>query len=187
MKMNLLFVSIMLAFFSSFPVFAEQYCSIGEEKWVAGCEAKCTAGWEGNDCPKSCTATAPAGFVIMDYRHHNHSENHGGHDVSRIAAGQSFDYKRRVEQAYGYALDLAGKLNDKSAEAKIKQDMNGAISEAESFNSSHQVVRVSVSASKHGSVVDRKGGWSHQSVEILVKCVVPQNLEEQLMKKYALQ
>jgi hypothetical protein len=123
----------------------------------------------------------------MNHRTHRHSESNGGHDVSRMAAGQSFDYKRRVEQAYNYALDMAGKANNKSAEAKIKQDMNSAIAEAESFNSSHQMVRLNVSASRHGSVIDRKRGWSNYSVELLVKCIVPANLEGQLMKKYALQ
>lgn len=166
---------------------AQKYCSVGSEQWVAGCRASCISGWEGNDCPKSCSATAPAGYVIMNYREINHSENNGGHDISRIAAGQSFDYKRKVEQAYNYALELAGKANNKAAEAKIKQDMSNAISEAESFNSSHQMVRLNVSASKHGSFIDRKRGWSDHSVELLTKCVVPANLEEQLLKKYALQ
>jgi len=187
MKKKTLFGSVVVATVLSSQVFAQQYCAVGSEQWVAGCEASCTAGWEGNDCPKSCTATAPAGYVIMNYRDNNISENNGGHDISRIAAGQTFDYKRQVEQAYSYALDLAGKANNKSAEAKIKQDMSSAISEAESFNSSHQMVRLNVSASKHGSVIDRKRGWSHHNVELLVKCVVPENIEEQLMKKYALQ
>lgn len=186
MKKSLIFGFIAANLFSS-AASAQQYCSLGSEQWVAGCRASCTAGWEGNDCPKSCTATAPAGYVIMNFRAQNHSENNGGHDISRMAAGQSFDYKRKVEQAYSYALDLAGKASNKSAEAKIKQDMSSAISEAESFNSSHQVVRLNVSASKHGSVIDRKRGWSDHSVELLIKCVVPANLEDQLLKKYALQ
>jgi hypothetical protein len=183
-KSLLSFVVLATAFTSQ--VYAQQYCAVGSEQWVAGCSASCTASWEGSDCPKTCTATAPAGYVIMNHREHNHSESNGGHDVSRIAAGQSFDYKRRVEQAYSYALDLAGKADNKSAEAKIKEDMNSAISEAESFNSTHQMVRLNVSASKHGSFIDRKRGWSNHSVELLVKCVVPPNLEDQLMKKYAL-
>lgn len=165
---------------------AQNYCAVGSEQWVAGCEASCTASWEGSDCPRSCSATAPAGFVIMNHRVQVHSVNNGGHDVSRMAAGQSFDYKRRVEQAYNYALEMAGKAGNKSAEGKIKQDMNSAISEAESFNSSHQMVRMNVNASKHGSFLDRKRGWSKATVEILVKCVVPPNLEQQLMSKYAL-
>lgn len=164
-----------------------QYCAVGTEQWVAGCQARCTASWEGSDCPKSCTATAPPGYVIVNHRVHNHSENNGGHDVSRIAARQKFDYKRHVTQAYSHALSLAGKANNKSAEAKIREDMNSAIAEAESFDSSHQMVRLNVSASKHGSVVNRKRGWSKHSVELLVRCVVPPNLDAQLQKKYALQ
>jgi hypothetical protein len=104
-----------------------------------------------------------------------------------MAAGQSFDYKRRVEQAYNYALAMAGKAGNKSAEGKIKQDMNSAIAEAESFKSSHQMVRLNVNANKHGTFIDQKSGWSDVTIEILVKCVVPPNLEQQLMSKYALQ
>ena len=182
-KILLLFTGATLPF----CVYAQNYCAVGAEQWIAACQASCTDSWEGGDCPRSCTATAPAGFVIMNHRVNVNSENNGGHDVSRMAAGQSFDYKRRVEQAYNYALEMAGKAGNKGAEGKIKQDMNRAISEAESFNSSHQMIRLNVNASKHGSFLDRKRGWSNASVDILVKCVVPPNLEQQLMSKYALQ
>lgn len=123
----------------------------------------------------------------MNHRINIQSVNNGGNDVSRMAAGQSFDYKRRVEQAYNYALEMVGKAGNKGAEGKIKADMSRAISEAESINSSHQMIRLNVNASKHGSFFDRKRGWSTASAEILVKCVVPSNLEQQLMAKYALQ
>jgi len=166
---------------------AQQYCAVGSEKWVAGCEASCTASWEGSDCPRSCSATAPPGYVIMDHRVHVHSVNNGGYDVSSLLPEQTFNYKRRVEEAYNYALNVAAKAGNRSAESKIKQDMNSAIAEAESFNTSHQMVRLNVHASKHGSVIDRKRGWSKVTVEILVKCIVPKDLEQQLMKKYALQ
>lgn len=171
----------------SYAAHSQNYCSVGTEQWIAACQASCIERWEGGDCPRTCTATAPAGFVIMNHRVSLHSQNNGGHDVSRMSSGQSFDYKRRVEQAYNYALEMAGKGGSKEAEGKIKQDMNRAMSEAESFNSSHQMIRLNVNASKHGSVIDRKGGWSYVSVDILVKCVVPPDLEQQLMSKYALQ
>jgi|GEM_PF-4739716 len=187
MKLKAAFGFFTVATFFSSPLYAQQYCSVGSEQWVAGCEASCTDSWNGGDCPRSCSATPPPGFVIIDHRGQNISQSNGGHDISRIAAGQTFDYKRRVERAYKYALDLAGNANNKSAEAKIKQDMNLAIAEAENFSSSHQMVRLNVSASKHGSFIDRKRGWSNHKVELLVKCIVPENLENQLMQKYALQ
>ncbi|OUL99738.1 hypothetical protein [Variovorax sp. JS1663] len=118
---------------------------------------------------------------------HQHSVNNGGGDASRIAAGQTFDYRRRVELAYSNALDMAGKANNKAAETRIKEDMRQAIAEAENFSSSHQMVRLQVSASKHGSQFDRKRGWSHMSVELLARCVTPPNLEQQLYRRYALQ
>lgn len=165
---------------------AQEYCKLGSENWIAACQAACTASWEGSDCPRSCSATPPAGHVIMDHRVNVNSQNNGGHDVSRISAGQEFNYSRQVEQAYQYAIDAAGKAGNKSAEAKLKNDMRTAISEAESFKSSHQMIRLNVNASKHGSVFDRKRGWSNVSVDMLIKCIVPANLEQQLMEKYAL-
>ncbi|WP_269140857.1 hypothetical protein [Steroidobacter gossypii] len=42
-------------------------------------------------------------------------------------------------------------------------------------------------ASKHGSFINRNRGWSKHTVELLVKCVVPANLEQPLLKKYTLQ
>ena len=180
--MNRLFISAVanLALFSA--AIAQDFCQLGTEKWVAGCEARCTASWGGSDCPRTCTATAPVGHVIMNHRVHQHSVNNGGGDASRLASGQVFDYKRRVESAYSSALDMAGKANNKAAEARIKNDMKQAIAEAESFSTSHQMVRLQVSASRHGHQFDQKRGWSHMSVEVLARCVTPPNLEDQLYK-----
>jgi hypothetical protein len=164
----------------------QAYCKIGESKWISGCEASCTDSWEGGNCPQSCTATPPPGFVIVDHRSIDKGNNNGGFNVSRVAAAQKFSYKRNVEQAYKTALNLAGKANKKSVQGAIKQDMSSAIKEAESFDSTHQLVRLSVNASKHGSIIDKKRGWSHREVQIEVRCVTPKNLEQQLYKKYGL-
>lgn len=164
----------------------QEYCRVGSEVWIAGCEASCVESWEGGDCPRACSATPPPGYVIVNHRVHVNSNNNGGHDVTRIAAGQTFDYQRRVQRAYDYALDLAGKAGDKSVQAKIRQDMSLAASEAESFGSSHQMVRLQVSASKHGSFFDRKRGWIDARVELLTKCIAPENLERQLSDRYSL-
>lgn len=179
-------VTIGFVLTTSIPAVAQQYCEVGSEQWVEGCEASCTDSWEGGDCPRTCTATGPAGFVIMNYRATPVSVNNGGHDVSRIAADQSFDYARRVEQAYNYALEIAANAGDNNAEARIRDEGQRAINEALSFTSSHQMVLLSVNASKHGSWLDRKRGWSHYEVDLLVKCVVPPNLENQLLERYGL-
>jgi len=169
-------------------VLAQQYCQLGSERWVAGCEQSCTAAWEGSDCPKSCIATAPPGHVIINHRVIQHSVNNGGGGASRVAAGQQFDYSRQVRQAYSNAIEMAAKANEKSAEARLRQEMNQAMSEAESLSSSHQAVRLDVSANPHGNqLFDRKRGWSSMSVELLVKCITPSNLQQQLMERYALQ
>ena len=181
------FIASALLVGASGAALAQSYCQVGAQDWRAGCEASCTAGWEGSDCPRSCTASPPPGYVIVDHRLQVHSQNNGGHDVSRVASGQKFNYRRQVEQAYSYAIEAAGKAGNKAAEGKLREEMRNAISEAESFESTHQLVRLSVSASKHGSFIDRKRGWSKVSVQMLTRCITPDNLSEQLMKKHALQ
>jgi hypothetical protein len=162
------------------------YCEVNSEQWMNGCSVGCTAGWEGGDCPNSCTASPPPGYVLVGHRVHNISENNGSHSISIIPADSSYDYKLSVENAYKAAIDAAAKAGDKSAEASLKEEYENSRKFAESMSSSHQMARLTVSASKHGSFLDRKRGWSHHAVEINVKCVVPSNLQEALYKKYAL-
>lgn len=164
----------------------QSYCKLGSEEWIAGCEASCTASWEGSDCPRSCSSTPPAGYVIVNHRAKILSVNNGGHDVSRMAADQEFDYSRQVQQAYSHAIDFAGNAGNKAAEGRLKEEARNAIAEAERFDTSHQMVRLNVNASKHSSQFDRKRGWSKAQVEMLVRCVVPPNLEQQLLQKHAL-
>jgi len=165
---------------------AQQYCQLGSKTWLAGCEASCTDSWEGGNCPQQCTATPPPGYVIIDHRDVNFSENNGGHSISRISANQRFNYSSRVESAYKAAIDAALKKGNSSAAANLRQEMNQLLAVAQQFESSHQLVRLEVHASKYGSIFDRKRGWSHHRVDILVQCIVPPDLEAQLYKKHAL-
>lgn len=178
--------ALLTAALLSHAAWSQQQCKIGEEKWIAGCSAGCTASWEGSNCPQTCTGTPPQGYALVNHRLISQSENNGSHAVSTMAAGQKFNYARDVKQAYSYAAQAAGKYKGKSAEAKIRSDMNNAVSEAEQFSSTHQMVRLQVDASKHGSVIDRKRGWSQHTVEMLVRCVAPADLRQQLMAKYGL-
>ncbi len=163
-----------------------EVCIVGKEVWIAGCEANCTASWEGSNCPQSCTAAPPPGFIIVNHRSRAISQSNGGHSISRIAAGQTFDYTRAVQQAYKYALDLAGEKGRDALKGRISQDMAQAVNEAERFSSSHQMLRLTVSANKHGSFVDRRRGWSHHVAEMLVRCVAPADLQRQIAQKYGL-
>lgn len=165
---------------------AQQYCQLGSQQWITGCEASCTASWEGGNCPQQCTATPPPGFVIVNHKGTNVSENNGGHSLSRISAGQSFNYSSRVESAYKTAIDAAAKKGNTSVSASLREEMSQMLAVAQRFESSHQLVRLEVHASRHGSVIDRRRGWSHHRVEILVQCVLPQDLQGQLFRKYAL-
>src|SRR5262249_10903337 len=135
-------------------------------------------------CPQSCVGTAPPGHVIIDHKAIAVSSNNGSHSVSRIAADQTFDYKKFVETKYKDAIKVAGEKKNEKAKGSLTEEMNEAVEEAEHFQSSHQAVRLSVSARRRGSRLDQKSGWSDYRVELLVMCAVPEDLEKQLLRRY---
>lgn len=165
---------------------AASYCDTGEEKWISGCSASCTASWSGSDCPKSCTTTPPPGYILVNHRINMTSESNGGHSASVMPADGSYSYASTIKAAYTSAIDAAGKYGDKEVEGRLKEEMNQALEIAESYKTSHQTVRFEVNASKHGSMFDRKRGWSEGNVEMLIKCAVPENLQQKLYEKYGL-
>jgi hypothetical protein len=114
------------------------------------------------------------------------SENNGGFSVDRIAAGQEFNYSQEVQAAYSQAASAAGQYGQKKASARIAEEGRQAASEALRLYSSHQLVRLNVNASKHGSMFDRKRGWSKGYVDIYVRCIAPSNLDEQIKAKYGI-
>lgn len=160
-----------------------QLCRLGTQDWVAGCAASCTDSWSGGNCPQTCTAAPPPGTIIVDHRLIDHSISNGGRSISFIAADQRFDYKRHVEQAYEAAINAAARNGDTRYAASLREQSRSAIREAESLASSHQMIRLNVNASKHGSMFDRKRGWSNVSVEMLTRCIAPQNMTEQLLQQ----
>lgn len=165
---------------------ASDYCATNQDEWVSACSARCVAGWEGNSCPNVCTASPPPGFVMIDHRDFNVSENNGGASISVIPADSKFDYKLAIESAYKSAIDAAGKYGNDEAKANLNDEMKRSLSIAESFASSNQTLRLSVNASKHGSIFDRRRGWSDHRVEMKIRCVVPPDLQQKLYEKYGL-
>lgn len=175
-------LGLVVAVFSAGAAMA-QSCALGTERWIAGCQASCTAGWEGGDCPQSCTATAPPGQIIIDHRVNVGSVNNGSHTISRVAAGQSFNHRRHIEQAYNSAINAAAREGNTRYEASLREQMQQKLREVEQFASSHQAVRLSVHASRHGGPLSRKRGWSNASVELLTRCVAPSDLTSQLLSR----
>lgn len=166
------------------PVSAQQSCGFGAQQWVSGCEAACTAPWDGGDCPQSCIATAPLGQIIIDHRVIDTGTNNGGRSASRVAAGQKFNYARQVRQAFDSAINISAQKGDERYAADLKNSMSQFINEIESLQSTHQAVRLQVNASPHGNkYLDRKRGWSGARVELYTRCVAPPDLTSQLLGK----
>jgi hypothetical protein len=167
----------------------EPFCKLGEEKWIAGCETSCQANWEGTSprsCDQSCTATPPLGTVIVNHRVSRATDVNGSYTVSRISSDQRFDYKKEVERAYNYTLELAGQKRDTKLKGRIQEDKKQAVKEAENFTSTHQLLRLAVHAETSGTVVDRRGGSIAASVEMQVRCFAPGNLQQQVARRYGL-
>lgn len=181
--LGILIVAILFTFTSLNQAFA---CTVGQVSWINGCEARCIAGWSGGEqkhCSASCLATTPKGYTRIDHSAQVVSQNNGGHTISLLAAGQEHNYTSQVNMSYQAALDLAIKYQDTAAEAKIRQQMQHALSEAVQAKSSHQSVQVLVKASRRGSIVNRIRGWSHVKTRLKVKCLAPPNLTQQIIAK----
>jgi hypothetical protein len=123
---------------------------------------------------------------MVNHRLSVKSESNGGHSVSRMAANQKFDYRKQIEDAYSFALEAAGKQGKQNLEGKIKQEMNQSLKENEYFSTSHQMLRATVHGNAHGSVVDRKRGWSQVVADMEVRCFAPRDLQKQIADKFGL-
>lgn len=170
-------------------------CRVGPESsvWTMGCRAEVTASWDGMSSPPrvgTCSATVPNGYMLRDIKVSVLSNNNGGMDVSRFAAGTDIEYRRVIDEAYQSALEVAGKIADPKeraeVEAKIKTEYKSRIELVEKIRTNMDSVRVNVTATPHGSPFDRKRGWMSVQVFMLVDCVAPSDLSEQIERDYGL-
>lgn len=170
-------------------------CKVDRETtfWVKGCVASATAPWEGFGGPSRtgmCIATVPPAWMLVDWRIDFDYDNNGSYNITKVASGTEFEYKKIIDEAYETATDLSAKIADgkkkKEAEAKISSDYKNHLELFERLKTNKDTVRVEVSATPHGSPVDRKRGWKEVGVSLLVQCVAPLDLNDQLKSKYQL-
>jgi hypothetical protein len=69
---------------------------------------------------------------------------------------------------------------------KLRDQYKKALDTYIHAESNADTVRVNVKAEAFGSPVDRKRGWEQVKVDLVVNCVAPINLKEQLFQMYGL-
>lgn len=165
-------------------VYAQGACRFGSDQWIVGCEVRCVASWNGS-CRDNCTASPPPGTIIAQHRLEVLSQARGGHRISWMPAGVTYSYRERVEESFSSAINAAARAGQDQYAASLRQQMANALRQAQQFDSSHQTIRLEVSARGNHEVFDRARGWSHVRAHILLRCVAPEDLTSQLTSRIA--
>ena len=170
-------------------------CKVDRESsfLVYGCRVGVTASWDGWSAPSRsdhCMATLPDAYMLVDYEVVEIESNNGGMSVSRYAKGTDLDYRRIVDEDYKTALDIAAKISDSMDRTAVEAQINGEYKQRieliEKLKSNKDTVDLMVTATPHGSAVDRKRGWETAEVYLRVMCVAPTDLLDQIKNKYNL-
>ena len=144
-----------------------------------GCRADVIASY-GENKANTCRRTFGPPFMLIDVNLLDHSSNNGWRSVSRYASGAKVDFKEQIDEAYDSAIELAGKYNDKAAEAKLQEMKKRHLALMIQYSTNQDSIELKVEAAGHGWQLDRKRGWQDSSVEAIVACMAPVNLGDQL-------
>jgi hypothetical protein len=117
----------------------------------------------------------------------DHSSNNGWRSVSRYASGAKVNYKEQIEEAYDQAIEIAGKYGDTAAEATLKEMKKKHLELAVNYSTNQDSIELKVEAAGHGWALDRKRGWQDSSVDVIVACIAPVNLVDQIKAHVGLQ
>lgn len=149
----------------------------------AACRAGVTASY-GESRSERCQRTFGPPFLLVDHRVAIHSSNNGNFSVSQFASGTKLEMKEQIEEAYDQAIDLAIKYGDTAAEGSLREAKKRHLDYYLRFETNKDTLALSVSASGHGSAIDRKRGWQDASVIARVICIAPVNLTDQLTANF---
>lgn len=151
--------------------------NIGDvEKVEAISHLRVTASWNGThpetNKRENAIYTPPPGWVIKETEVIVHSSSNGSRSVSIIGGGLNLVTEELLDSVYDEALEVAGRNNDKNLEGKLKEKRDFHSKEILKYSSNMNVIQAEVSASAHGSAVDRKRGWDEISVmaDIMFLC-----------------
>lgn len=126
-----------------------------------------TASWDGTTA-RTENATAvynpPSGWAILEAITDIHSSNNGNRSVSVADGGLNIVSEQIIDEIYDSAIEVAGKANNKEAEAKLKEKKAKHKAEVFKLQTNKNTVLAQVWATAHGSMFDRKRGWEDISV-----------------------
>lgn len=144
-----------------------------------GCRADVIASY-GESKVNTCRRTFGPPFMLIDMSLTDHSSNNGWRSASRYASGAKVDYKEQIEEAYDQAIEIAGKYKDTAAEAKLKEMKKRHLALSIQYNTNQDSIELKVEAAGHGWALDRKRGWQDSSTNVIVACIAPVNLVDQI-------
>ena len=150
-------------------------CEPGESKWIPGTNrAECTASWSGTSagsCSQSSTWNAPPGWVILNTRLSDNSDNNGSMRIDTLAQNSRLISIEEIDDSYSGAIESAGKFLDYEAQAELKERYDSHRRLRLEHQASHNTVVLHVSAKAHGSIFDKKRGWRKATADAQVVCI----------------
>ncbi|UCV18029.1 hypothetical protein [Ferribacterium limneticum] len=144
-----------------------------------GCRTDIVASY-GESKVNTCRRTFGPPFLLVDMALTDYSSNNGWRSASRYASGAKVDYKEQIEETYDQAIEIAGKYGDTAAEAKLKEMKKRHLDLSIQYSTNQDSIELKVEAAGHGWALDRKRGWQDSSIEVVVACIAPVNLLDQI-------
>lgn len=161
---------------------------------IEGCRASVIASWQGFSNPvreNDCIANPPQGYMLVDHREVPGGRmGNGWFKVDKYTKGLDYHYEQAIDDAYREAFELAGKIADKKKsselQAKIKQQWDFHRQIVQNIKTNADTVHVRVWAQGDGAAYDRKRSYMEMGATLMVRCVAPVNLADQIKEKYGL-
>jgi hypothetical protein len=148
----------------------------GEEEWVTAIShLEVRAAWDGLENPTD-RATAiyqiPAGWVgiELDTKIHDKSGDYE-QSVSMIGPEADLIVEEHLKEIYEAAIDGAASAGDEELAAKLKDQFSQHYESYVRYRSSKGTIYAEVSATPHGSFVDRMRSWIEISVRVRLRYI----------------
>ncbi len=175
-KKSLTALAVILVTLIGHLAFAQSGACIpgAEEEVTAIDRLSVTASWNGfsgTSQSNSATWNPLPGWVVLDHEVIVNSSSNGNRSVSILAADLNFASESQIDWAYDYAADAAYQSNDESYEAEINEQYEEHRYNYQTYKTNKNTIHATVSASTHGTSIDRKRGWEDITVRAKIRCL----------------